>query len=339
MKRCPSCKRTYTDASLNFCLEDGTPLVHDSPRVDPHATVRYPAARDTAEPPPTEIYRPESSMPPPPPPPRAPAWSPPPAAATGKSNAVWWVLGGLAVLGVMGIGFVVVLLALSDFGPGNSNTVANRNTNISTNTNENTNVGPTNANSNSDTVPALFEDNFSESKWGAGNFRFGDIWYANDEYHMRSKENTYIVMYAPSEDYRTQDATIKVTARSVDGNVPSAGFGLMFHCAQSKSKQLEDYALLIYPEEEEAKYEVIMHKDGVQSTLISKTTSSAIRSGTNPNQLEVRIKGSEIKFYVNGQFLETLTDTQNFKGGRAGFYTSDTVEVAFDDLEIHRQVP
>ena len=26
MKRCPTCNRTYTDASLNFCLEDGTPL-------------------------------------------------------------------------------------------------------------------------------------------------------------------------------------------------------------------------------------------------------------------------------------------------------------------------
>lgn len=27
MKQCPACKTTYTDASLRFCLEDGTPLV------------------------------------------------------------------------------------------------------------------------------------------------------------------------------------------------------------------------------------------------------------------------------------------------------------------------
>lgn len=27
MKQCPSCKNTYTDDSLQFCLEDGTPLV------------------------------------------------------------------------------------------------------------------------------------------------------------------------------------------------------------------------------------------------------------------------------------------------------------------------
>jgi hypothetical protein len=342
MKRCPSCKRTYTDASLNFCLEDGTPLVQDPPVPDPNVTMRYPAPRDTAEPPPTEIYRPETAViPPPPPPPQTSQWPPmPPAAPPRKSNAIWWVLAGLAVLAVMGIGFVVVLIALSNMGgnTNNSNEVVNRNANVTTNTNENTNVNASNTNSNSTELPAMFSDDFSETKWGAGNFRYGDIWYLEDEYHMRSKENTFIVMYAPSEAYRTQDATVKVTARSVDGSVPSAGFGLMFHCAQSKTKQLEDYALLIYPDVEAA-YEIIMHKDGNQSSLVSRTRSSAIRSGSSPNQLEVRIKGSEMEFYVNGQFLTSLTDTQNFKGGRAGFYTSDTVEVAFDDLEIQRQVP
>ena len=40
MKRCPSCNRTYTDASLNFCLEDGTPLTPDAPPpADPNATM------------------------------------------------------------------------------------------------------------------------------------------------------------------------------------------------------------------------------------------------------------------------------------------------------------
>jgi hypothetical protein len=343
MKRCPSCKRTYTDTSLNFCLEDGTPLVQDAPPApDPNATVRYPAPRDTAEPPPTEIYRPDTPVVTSPSPPPPPQWSPTPAAMPQrKSNAVWWVLGGLAVLAVIGIGFVVVLIALSNMGgntnDSNTNVVANRNSNISTNANASPSVN-TNTNSNSDTLPSSFTDDFSETKWGAGNFRFGDIWYTEDEYHMRSKENTFIVMYAPSEVYRTQDATIKVTARSVDGSVPSAGFGLMFHCAQSKAKQLEDYALLIYPETEAA-YEVIMHKDGNQSSVVSKTKTSAIRSGSAPNQLEVRIKGAQVEFYVNGQYLTSITDTQNFKGGRAGFYTSDTVEVAFDDLEIQRQTP
>src|ERR1044072_8376314 len=120
MKRCPTCNRTYTDASLNFCLEDGTPLTNDSPGADPNATIRYPSARDTAEPPPTEIYRPATARPPPPapppppqpqtqPPPQAQQWSPTPTQAPRKkSNAVWWILGGLAALVIIGVGLVVM---------------------------------------------------------------------------------------------------------------------------------------------------------------------------------------------------------------------------------------
>jgi hypothetical protein len=44
----------------------------------------------------------------------------------------------------------------------------------------------------------------------------------------------------------------------------------MVHCAQSKAKQLEDYALLIYPSDS-PEYEVIMHKDGTQTSLVNKT--------------------------------------------------------------------
>ena len=41
------------------------------------------------------------------------------------------------------------------------------------------------------------------------------------EYHMVSKAGTFVVMYAPSDDYSTENATVKVTARSVDGDVPA----------------------------------------------------------------------------------------------------------------------
>ncbi len=338
MKRCSTCNRTYTDLSLNFCLDDGTPLASAAPPAsDPNATVRYPSARETSEPPPTEIYRPPDtpfvaprpSVTPPPPQP----WSPTPSVVQAKkSNAIWWILGGLAAVLVIGAGLVVMIIALASLGSTTNNNsganINNRNTNVTANTNA------SNSNANA-TVPTAFSDDFSEEKWGIGASQFGRIWYADDEYHMSSKERTFVVMYAPSDEYSTEDATVKVTARSVDGTVPSAGFGLMVHCAQSKNKHLEDYALLIYPADE-PEYEVIMHKDGNQSALVSKTKSSAIRSGTNPNQLEIRIKGTELSFYVNGQYLTRVTDSENYRRGRAGLYTSDVTEVAFDDLEIER---
>ena len=357
MKRCPTCDRTYTDPSLNFCLEDGTPLVPAAPAVDPNATIRYPSARDTAEPPPTEIYRPEppvttpaprrTSPPPTPPPPPAPAppqWTPGPTSAPPprrKSNAVWWILGGLTALLVVGIGLVVLVIALASLSTNtnnlNANTNRNDNRNANATANANANAVNVNANANANaTLPASFKDDFSEQKWGTGSSTFGRIWYSNGEYHMSSFPEKFVVMYAPSADYNTENATVKVTARSVTGDVPSSGFGLMVHCAQTRDKKLEDYALLIYPSTE-PEYEIIMHKAGEQSSLVQKTKSSAIRSGSSPNELEVRIRGAELSFYANGQFLTKVTDTANYRHGKAGLYTSDSAEVAFDDLTIDRQ--
>ena len=353
MKRCPTCTRTYTDPSLNFCLEDGTPLVPDAPDFDPNATIRYPSAGGAAEPPPTEIYRPEppvttpipkQTTPPPPPPPRpAPPpppqqqWTPGPTAAPPpkKSNAIWWLLGGFIALVIVGVGIVGVLIAISLSNTNNNSNANVRNDNRNANVTTNANVSNANANTNA-TVPTSLVDDFSQQKWGTGQSAYGRIWYDSGEYHMSSRERTFVVMYAPSDDYNTENATVKVTARSVNGDVPSAGFGLMVHCVQTKDKKLEDYALLIYPSTE-PEYEVIMHKAGTQSSLVQKTKSSAIRSGSSPNQLEIRIRGTELSFYANGQFLTKVTDTANFRHGRAGLYTSDGYEVAFDDLTIDRQ--
>src|SRR5947208_4808554 len=173
--------------------------------------------------------------------------------------------------------------------------------------------------------------NFAIVKCGTGNYSFGDIWYHNDEYHMRSKEKTYLVMYAPTDDYNTGDADTKVTVRSVDGTAPATGYGLIVHGEKSKAGELEDYALLIY-NGDNPQYSVIKHKAGQQSTVVEWTKSSAIRTGTSTHQLEVRARADELSFYVNGQYLEKITDSENFKRGLAGFYTSDTTEVPLDHL-------
>lgn len=50
MKRCPTCQRSYTDDTLNFCLEDGVPLERVS-----SASLDETLTLDAGEPPPTEI--------------------------------------------------------------------------------------------------------------------------------------------------------------------------------------------------------------------------------------------------------------------------------------------
>lgn len=341
MKRCPSCNRTYTDVSLNFCLEDGTPLINEAAAsLHPNATVRYSPGRDTGDPPPTEIYQPapllnqvhEMVQP--------RQWAPGTMPPQKKSNAIWWLLGVVVVVGIIGVGLVVMIIAIASLS-GDTNTNANTadNTNVrvvNRNGNDNSNTSGSNrSNSNSANLPASFTDDFSEQSWGTGNSRFGDIWYADGEYHMKSKEKTYLVMYGPNNDYNTEDATVRVTARSVDGYASTSGYGLLVHGEKAKGSQLEDYGLLIYTGES-PQYQIVSHKDGNQSALVPWTKSSIIRSGTSPNQLEARIKGDQISFYVNGQYINRITDNQNFRRGLVGLYTSDTFEVAFDDIEIRR---
>lgn len=229
---------------------------------------------------------------------------------------------------------VLVLASLGSNNNTNNLNANTRNENRNSNVTANTNVSNTNANANA-AIPNSLVDDFSQQKWGTGTSPYGRIWYADGEYHMSSRDRTFVVMYAPSDDYSTENATVKVTARSVTGEVPASGFGLMVHCAQSKTKQLEDYALLIYPSTD-PEYEIIKHKNGVQSSVVTKTKSSAVQSGSAPNVLEVRIRGTELSFYANGQFLTKINDTENYKHGRTGFYTSDAYEVAFDDLSINR---
>lgn len=343
MKRCPSCNRTFTDVSLNFCLEDGTPLVSDT-GVDPGATIRYTDSRET-KPRVTEVYSPAPAQIP-----RQPVryetpaagtappdqWSPLPPMPPRKSNAVWWILGGIVVAGVVVVGVAVMILALASMGSNQNANANNRNVNTR-NTNRNTNNANNTNGSNVNsiaTLPSTTADDFSEETWGKGTFSYGDISYKGGEYHMRAKENSYLVMYAPSNNYSTENARVSVSVKDVDGGAVSSGYGLIVHGQKTPTSELEDYALLIFTGAQ-PQYEIIKHKAGVQSTVVPWTKSSAIRGGTTVNQLEVRARGAELSFYINGQYVNRITDNV-IKKGVAGFYTSGTSEVAFDDLEIRR---
>jgi hypothetical protein len=341
MKRCPQCNRTYTDDALSFCLDDGTPLVSASApsSFDPSATVQYPQARETS-PQPTIAYTPSPQQPTPPPP-TPPAWSPTPPPAAQKRSVWPWLLGIGAVLVFIAIGLVILLIAIARVTNENTNNGNTNNSNskvAKANTNKNTGEN-TNENENTSTRSSLttFTDDFSKPNWGSGQSQFGNIWYQDDEYHMHATKGSgsYIVMYGPDrKDYYDENATVRVGLRSVDGNPPSGGYGLVVH-GEKKDSKLEDYGFLI-SNGDDPKYKIVLHKGGVETKLVDWTPSSVIRTGTNPNQIEVRIRERKMDFYINGQEITSVTDSEGYLRGRVGFYTSDIGEVAFDDLEISK---
>ena len=336
MKRCPQCNRTFTDDALSFCLDDGSPLASVSapPPPDLSATVQYNPPRDTSAQP-TMAFRP-SQMPPPPTAP--PAWSSAPMPQP-QQRSVWpWLLGIGAVVVFMGIGLVVLIFAIASMtNNNNNNRSANSNNSNSVNrtSNSNNNSSTTNTNSNSTASSPSFTDDFSAENWGTAPSQYGRTWYMNDEYHMHATKGGYIAIYAPNpSQYGTENATVRITSRNVDGAETNKGYGVLVH-SEMKNDQLEDYGFLI-DNGGKGYYRVIEHKGGVETQLVSWTTSSTIRTGTSPNLLEVRIRDRKIEFYINGQYVTSITDAEGFLRGKVGLYTSDSTEVAFDDLEISR---
>lgn len=333
MKRCPQCNRTYTDDALSFCLDDGSPLVSASApsSFDPSATIQYPQSRETT-PQPTIAYGP-GQMPPASAPP--PQWSPMPPVAPQKRSVWPWILGVGAVLVFMGIGVAILIIALAMSGNNNNNGNANSNTNSNVRANRNANVTTTNTNANTRSTLSSSTDDFSTESWYTGSSQYGKTWYTDDEYHVTASTNGYIVMYAPDRaDYYDENATVRVTVRSVDGESPDSGYGLLVHGAR-ENNQFRDYGFLIYSGTS-PKYAIVQHKNSSETKLVNWTPTSTIRTGTTPNQLEVRIRDRRLDFYINGQFVTSITDSGDFLRGRVGFYSSDTDEVAFDDLEISR---
>ena len=158
MKRCPTCKRIFTDPNLSFCTDDGTPLVKVV-KESAEETLPYPseagaaggpsAADDRAQPP----YQPPGSYQPPVPPAKRKVWP--------------WVVGILALLliAIAGLGIAAAVFVprmlraaanenssnanVRSYRPDNDN-VANTNSNTDSNANSNANATEQSGNVNSD---------------------------------------------------------------------------------------------------------------------------------------------------------------------------------------------
>lgn len=341
MKQCPACNRTYTDDELSFCLEDGAPLhiTAGAPQqpssfdsnADPYKTLAY-TPRETS-PPPMAVHPVAPTHPIPAP---QPGWSPsqaPPygvqlARKSGRAVIIWAIV-GVALLAVG----IIVLLAIIGKNSEDSGANANR---TEINKNSNSVVSNANTDNRESTSSGSLKDDFSTENWPSGEGAFGSF-YQDGEYHMVGKPKLYVFIFPRnSNNYRSEDATVKVTARSVDGKSPEYGYGLVIHGRINQARQLEGYGFLIYTGDV-PKFEIVRFVAGEPKQIVAWKDSSAVRGGTSPNQIEVRASGSLLSFYINGQFADSITDTANLRSGYVGLYTSEINEVAFDDMEIAKQ--
>ncbi len=324
MKICPRCQKTYSDENLNFCLDDGATLMRSNAVDDSiPATVMMNQTRPTAPP---QQFGGQNQTPgnwntPPP-----YSIQPPPK----KSRSWLWavgILGGLVLL--CGSGFVGLIFygASLDNKNGNSNqSVANTGNNLANSENKSKIV------SNSTSTSGSTGGKIDLSRWVKGDTDLGDTEYADGELLMNSdKKNYYYVLAALATD-KTENATTKVTVRNVNEEKSNLGFGLIVN--SNPVPLTQDYAFLI--DSESKKYRVVRHTPGDEIVVVGWTRSNAIKNGSAENLLEVRDSDKTMNFYINGEFIRTVGNTDGYSGGITGLYAGDAVQIAFSDLEINK---
>lgn len=329
MKVCPRCQKTYSDPNLNFCLEDGSVLMQSNTADDSiPATVMMNQTRPTAAP---EQFGNQGGTQP-------PNWNtpqqnqfsmqPPPK----KSKAWLWVvgiLGGLMLL--CGGGFAGLIFLGASLDNKNSNRISGNTSNYNSIIGTK-NTSTSNKDWNGTTSPTTATQTLDLSRWAKGDTDLGVTEYSGDELLMSSKKKNFYYVLAAQREYKTENAVTKLTVRNVDQARSNLGFGVIIH--SNPIPLTQDYAFLI--DSENKKYRVVRHTPGDEVVVVGWTRSNAIKDGGEKNVLEIRDSNKTMNFYINGEFIRTVGNTDGYSGGVAGIYAGDAVKVGFSDFQISK---
>ena len=320
MKICPTCRKTYADDNLNFCLEDGSVLTFSSN--EPPATVMMSQPRPTD---PTTAFpsTPNHGI--------QPTFGQPQPYSMQqpkKSSKAWlWIVGivGIIVL-LCGGGFAgLVLIGMNT----NQNQANNSTYPPPNNGRVNTSASPapspfssTTSSSDVETVDLSF--------WVKDSSVWGTTEMSGDEFLMAAKQKGYYYVLVAPDEYTTDGKNVRVTLRNVDNATSSLGYGLIFHSAPTPLTK--DYALLI--DSKRKKFRVVRHEPSKETTMVSWKDSSAIREGSQENILEARDKGDTIELYINNEMVTSIKDQFGYPNGVPGLYSGDGAKIGFKKLEI-----
>ncbi len=312
MKICPTCRKTYSDDGLNFCLDDGSVLTRTGDQLP--ETVMINQARFTDPnsalgngPGIQSSYGNQAAYP----------------MQPKKSSKAWiWVLGILGVLVLIcGGGFAAFFIFVAS---------------LDTNRNVASNASPSPSSTRATPSPSPFEKTevrtIDLSKWVSKKSQYGNTEYTGGEFFMSSKKKGFYYVVAAPAEYGTESASTSVIVRNVNDATSSLGYGLVFH--SNPTPLQKGYAFII--DSTQKKYRVVRHEPGKEFNVIDWTDSSAIHEGSQENILEVRDKSERVELYINGEMVTSIKNTYGYKGGVAGLYSGDAVNIGFKKLEIAR---
>lgn len=324
MKICPTCKKSYPDDGLNFCLDDGSVLSFaDSDLPETVMMSQPPPTMPTMSPAqPTNPAGPFGQ-----PHGQQPGWDNRPQfsmqPAPKKSRTWLWLLGifGIGVVLCGGGGILLVGLAYiaePTDGPGGEDPVA---------------VNGKKPDASPTPSPGVFDKTSAKKldlqKWVAQS-EHGSTTFSAGELVMSSARQAYYYAMCAAEEDKTEDSTVRVTIRNLNSGNTNLGYGLIFH---SKVQPLQQgYAFLI--DTTKKRYRVVRHEPKKETAVVNWTRSDAINGGSDVNKIEVRHKNDINELYINDKMVTSVRNIYGFKGGVAGLYTGDGIKIGFRDLEI-----
>ena len=302
MRVCPVCRTTYQDPTLNFCLEDGTPLQDESIGEAP-PTVRSGQVTFGANDGQSFGQTPQT--------PHgfaAPSVGYPPAKP--KSSKTWlWVIGILLAL-VVGcggtFGFLVIVGALMN------------------------DEGQENQNASATPSPKTKTDlqTFAFSKWADGTNEYAELEIKGDTANLKSTSSLYYFAMLADGPISSRDRTVSLTVRNSEGKKSSLGYGLVFH---SEAPVLQrGYAFLVDAVRRE--FRIVKHENKSEKPIVAWRKTSAMKSDSEETVLEVRDLGDRLKYLINGEEVYSMPDDIGSSDNKVGIYANNVL-VEFSNLQ------
>jgi serine/threonine protein kinase len=188
----------------------------------------------------------------------------------------------------------------------------------------------------------IFEDDFSDanSGWNVDSDENAETKYESGVYRVVSKKSSWLGGQLNRGIGQFDDFVLEVDTKSMS-SVKDSACAVVFRAPDVDNY----YYFVIYPGYKS--YQVGKFADHSESILIKWTESSYINGSSANNSMKVVCQGAQMKFYVNNQYLNTVTDYSFSKGyfglgavggSESGSYswlqTSTKADVLFDNLKI-----
>lgn len=311
MKICPTCRKTYTDDGLNFCLDDGSVLQFAGTDAPDTVMIQQPLP---TEPNAMGMNQPSINS----------TWQQTPqySMQPQKSSKSWmWIVGVIGVVLLLCGGGIVGFFALA---------LMNADPVVDNNNNSRPRPSPTVYSSGSNSTGET--ETVDLSKWVRENNTIGTTEFVNGEFIMGAKEKRYYYVLVANVEHSTELANTSVKVRNVNDSPSALGYGLIF--LSNPKPLIQGYAFLI--DTQKKRYRVVRHEPQKELLVVNWTNSSAIKAGTQENILEAEHKKDQIQLKINGQSVTSIPNVYGYKGGVAGLYSGDGAKIGFRDLAIRR---